>query len=215
VCLIYFHLPMSSMTKNIPGTLSCSPDQPGPSGGGGTASRGAPFVRPLPPEKPGGRIDRGEFNIRIDRNGVWYYEGSPINRKSLVCLFASVLTRDANGDYWLVTPVEKGRVEVEDAPFIAVELYVAGAGSAQILSIRTNVDEIVTIDGDHPITIVTDPGTGEPSPYVTLRQGIVARLSRSVFYELVDLGVEEHIEGAYMVGVWSSGRLFLLGSRDA
>jgi uncharacterized protein len=169
----------------------------------------------LPPEKPGGRIDRGEFNIRIDRNGVWYYEGSPINRKSLVCLFASVLTRDANGDYWLVTPVEKGRVEVEDAPFIAVELYVAGAGSAQILSIRTNVDEIVTIDEDHPITVVTDPGTGEPSPYVTLRQGIVARLSRSVFYELVDLGVEEHIEGAYMVGVWSSGRLFLLGSRDA
>jgi uncharacterized protein len=207
------------MAKNIPGTPFFSPDRRADRGRcderSSTTIRPAPFLRPLPPEKLGGRIHRGELNIRIDRDGVWYYEGSPINRKSLVCLFASVLTRDADGDYWLVTPAEIGRVDVEDVPFIAAELYVAGTGSAQMLSIRTNVDEIVTIDKDHPIRVVCDPDTGEPSPYVTLREGIEARLSRSVFYEVVNLGVEDDSEGEHMVGVWSSGCFFPLGSSEA
>ena len=203
------------MTKNIHGTPISSATRHG--GARRSINDTCPpgFLRPLPPAKAGGRIDRGRLNIRIDRHGVWYYEGSPINRKSLVCLFASVLTRDASGEYWLATPAEIGRIEVEDAPFIAVELYVAGAGRAQILSVRTNVDEIVTIDNDHPITIVTNPATGEPSPYVTVREGIDARLSRSVFYELVDLGVEQSTGGAHMVGVWSSECLFSLGSMEA
>lgn len=203
------------MANNIPGAPSFPPDQQMPAPGRGTDSQPAPFLRPLPPEKPGGRIHRGQFNIRIDRNGVWYYEGSPITRQSLVCLFASVLRRDADGRYWLVTPAEIGRIEVEDAPFIAVELYVAGTGRDQILSIRTNVGEIVSIDEEHPITIITDPVTGEPSPYVRLRPGIDARLTRSVFYELVALGVEENRNGAHMLGVWSSGLLFSLGSTEA
>jgi hypothetical protein len=154
------------------------------------------------------------LNIRIDRDGVWYYAGSPIHRKSLVCLFASVLTRDASGEYWLVTPAEMGRIDVEDAPFIAVELFTAGSGREQILSVRTNVDEIVTIDNEHPLTVVNDPKSGEPSPYVTLRQGIDARLSRSVYYELVGLGVEARCEGAHMFGIWSSSCFFPLGSTE-
>lgn len=203
------------MAKNIPDTPFSPPARFRPAHASSDQSRLTPFLRPLPPEKPGGRIDRGEFNIRIDRNGVWYYEGSPINRRSLVCLFASVLTRDADGAYWLVTPAEIGRIDVEDVPFVGVELYIAGTGNMQVLSVRTNVDEIVTIDSDHPLTIVANPNTGEPSPYVTLRQGIGARLSRSVFYELVDLGVEESTEGAHMFGVWSSGCFFPLGSTEA
>ena len=125
-----------------------------------------------------------------------------------------MLTRDASGDYWLVTPAEMGRIDVEDAPFIAVELFAAGSSHNQILSVRTNVDEIVTIDKDHPVSVVTDPKSNEPSPYVKVREGIDARLSRSVYYELVDLGVEASCESAHMFGVWSSGCFFSLGSTE-
>ena len=201
------------MAKNIPGTPVFPPGH-GLDRCGNDDNRPVPFLHPLPPEKLGGRIHRGILNIRIDRDGVWYYEGSPINRKSLVCLFASVLTRDASGAYWLITPAEMGRIEVEDAPFIVVELFAAGAGRNQVLSVRTNVDEIVTIDTDHPVTVTINPNSGEPLPYVTLRQGINARLSRSVYYQLVDLGVEADREGAQMFGVWSSGCFFPLGSTE-
>ena len=201
------------MAKNISGTPVFPPDR-SPAHRGKGARRLAPHLRPLPPEISGGRIEHATFNIRIDRDGVWYYEGSPINRKALVCLFASVLTRDASGDYWLVTPAEMRRIDVDDAPFIAVELFAAGSSHNQILSVRTNVDEIVTIDKDHPIRVVTDPDSGEPSPYVTVREGIDARLSRSVYYELVDLGVEASCEGAHMFGIWSSGCFFPLGSAE-
>ena len=201
------------MAKNIPGAPVFPPDR-GPQHSCEDAHRLALHHGPLPPEAASGRIEHATLNIRIDRHGVWYYKGSPIHRKSLVYLFASVLTRDASGEYWLVTPRERGRIDVEDAPFIAVELFAARSGHKQILSVRTNVDEIVTIDEDHPITVVTDPKSGEPSPYVTVRQGIDARLSRSVYYELVDLGVEGSCEGVHMFGVWSSDCFFPLGSMD-
>lgn len=201
------------MAKNILGTPVFPPDR-SPEHRCNDARRLALHSRPLPAVTPHGRIEHTALNIRIDRHGVWYYEGSPINRKSLVCLFASMLTRDASGDYWLVTPTEMGRIDVEDAPFIAVELFAARSSHNQILSVRTNVDEIVTIDNNHPITVVTDPQSGEPSPYVTLRQSIDARLSRSVYYELVDLGVEASCEGVHMFGVWSSGCFFPLGSME-
>jgi uncharacterized protein len=205
---------MGAMVKNTSSVPFLSSRRPAPDRCAMDKNQVTPFRHSLPPEKPGGRIVRDSFNIRIDRNGVWYYEGSPINRKSLVCLFASALMRDENGDYWLVTPAEMGRIDVEDAPFIAVELYVGGEGRDQVLSVRTNVDEIVTIDKDHPITIVTDGKTGEPSPYVTLRHGIEARLSRPVYYELASLGVERRCDGAHIFGVWSRGSFFSLGSTE-
>lgn len=166
------------------------------------------------PVSPEGRTFCGDLDIRIDRQGVWYYQGSPISRKEMVCLFASGLTRDANGDYWLVMPTEMGRIEVEDVPFVAVELFSSGAGREQVISIRTNVDEIVTIDDDHPLEVATNPDTGEPSPYVLLREGIHARLLRSVYYEVVALGLEEKIGDEPFYGVWSQGSFFVMGRLD-
>ena len=166
------------------------------------------------PVAPGKRTVCGDLDIRIDRGGVWHYRGSPIPRKEMVCLFASTLTRAADGAYWLVTPVEMGRIEVEDVPFLAVELFVAGSGHEQVLSLRTNVDEIVTIDEDHPLEVETHPSTGEPAPYVVVRDGIRARLTRSVYYEVVGRGLEEKIDGEQFYGVWSAGSFFVIGRLD-
>ena len=158
----------------------------------------------------GGRALCGDLDMRIGRDGTWYYHGSPIGRKELVRLFASVLTRDEAGDYWLVTPAEMGRIAVEDVPFVAVELMAEGQGREQVLRFRTNVDEIATLDDEHPLTIVTDPVSGGPIPYITVDKGLEARIARAVYYELVDLGLEETVGDEYMYGVWSSGTFFPL-----
>ncbi len=152
--------------------------------------------------------------MRIDRNGTWYHQGSPIGRKELVRLFAGVLRRDDGGDYWLITPAEMARIKVEDAPFLAVELTVSGVGAQQIISFRTNVDAVVTVDGDHPIRVDMDPETGRPSPYVVMDGAVEAKIARAVYYELVSLGVEKN-HGGGLLGVWSSGVFFSLGQLDA
>ncbi len=154
----------------------------------------------------------GVFDIRIDRDGVWFYHGSPIGRKELVRLFASVLKRDAEGRYLLETPAECGAIEVEDAPFLAVELTSTGSGRSRILSFRTNLDEIVVADSDHPLRVAQDVATGEPQPYLLVRDRLEARLTRPVYYELVDLGAEETIAGETRFGIWSAGQFFTLGS---
>jgi hypothetical protein len=164
----------------------------------------------LPPSKH--RVFCGDLDIRIDRDGRWLYRGSPIERKELVCLFASVLQRDDNGDYWMVTPGELARIEVEDAPFVAVELFVSGAGQCQTLSFRTNVDEVVTVGPDNPLRVETDSETGEPAPYVRVRDGMDAKIARSVFYDLVERGREETINGETVFGVWSQNQFFPMGS---
>lgn len=156
----------------------------------------------------------GDLNLRIASDGTWYYHGSPIGRKPLVKLFASVLRRDDEGVYWLVTPAEKGRIEVEDVPFVAVELTVAGEGSAQEITLRTNLDEIVTVGDDHPLRVDHDPDSGEPRPYVLVRDRLEARLLRPVFYDLVALGEEHETDGERKLGVWSGGRFFVLGALD-
>ncbi len=153
--------------------------------------------------------------MRIARDGTWFYHGSPIGRKPLVKLFASVLSRDEDGAYWLITPAEKGRIEVEDAPFLAVEVDAVGNGRAQSLRVRTNLDDEVTIDADHPIRVSHHAGTGEPSPYVLVRDRLEALIARPVFYQLVELGVEEVIDGDRLYGVWSEGCFFQLGKTQA
>lgn len=155
----------------------------------------------------------GDVDIRIGRDGTWFYHGSPIGRKPLVKLFASVLRRDAAGDYWLVTPAERARIRVDDAPFVAVELETAGAGAGQTLRFRTNLDEWVAAGPDRPIRVATDAASGEPSPYVTVRPGLEALIARSVFYELVDLAVEDAAAGT--LAVWSGGVPFALGPAAA
>jgi hypothetical protein len=160
--------------------------------------------------------DCGDFAMRIARDGTWYYQGSPIGRKELVCLFASVLKREADGSYWLETPVERGRIEVEDAPFVAVEMFWRDCADPfspdpkprQCLTFRTNLDEMVTACAEHPIRVAIDPRTREPRPYVTIRPGLEARICRAVFYELVALAQPEKLDGRQVLGVWSEGAFF-------
>ncbi|MEE8350854.1 MAG: DUF1285 domain-containing protein [Rhodospirillales bacterium] len=168
----------------------------------------------LPPKgitpRPG-QVVCGELDMRIGRDGVWHYNGSPIGRKELVRLFSTVLRRDDAGDYWLITPAEMGRIEVEDAPFLAVELTRSGDGEAQVLTMRTNVDAMVTVDKDHPIRVDIDEDTGAPSPYLIMDGGIEARITRAVYYELVAMGNTGEKEN---FGVMSSGTFFSLGKLD-
>lgn len=162
----------------------------------------------------GGESAEQNFGMRIARDGTWYHQGSPIGRKPLVKLFASVLRRDDAGDYWLVTPVERGRIEVEDAPFIAVELTVEGQGTDQAITFRTNVDDLVVADKAHPIRIVHDSATGEPAPYILVRDRLEARLARPVYYHLADLCVERRVDGRSVLGVWSGGAFFILEDEE-
>ena len=179
----------------------------------------SPQAKPSPTEPavsaPQGRTGRvpvelRDLDIRIASDGTWYYRGSPINRPALVKLFASVLRREADGSYWLVTPAERGRVVVEDAPFIAVSLDIEGEGRFQRLIFRSNLDEIVAAGAEHPLRVETAPD-GTPAPYILIRPGLEARLARPVFYELADLGAEETINGETKFGVWSEGMFFELG----
>ena len=153
------------------------------------------------------------LGLRIMSDGTWRYRGSPIERLELVKLFASVLRRDPDGSYWLVTPVERGRIEVDDVPFVAVELATQGVGSARTVRLRTNVDQWLTLGPDHPLRLrrpVDSAGDAGPVPYVEVRAGLEARLARPVYYELVELG-EERLDGARQrFGVWSDGVFFAL-----
>jgi uncharacterized protein len=169
---------------------------------------------------PTSASDRGRIpvelrglDMRIARDGTWYYRGSPIHRMPLVKLFASVLRRDSDGSYWLVTPAERGRVEVEDAPFIAVAVDREGEGSRQNLIFRTNLDDIVTAGPDHKLRVAT-AADGTPAPYILVRPGLEARLTRPVFYEVVDLGEEVRVDRETRLGVWSGGVFFDLGALD-
>lgn len=155
----------------------------------------------------------GDFPIRIGRDGTWFYQGSPIGRKPLVRLFASVLARQPNGDYWLVTPYERGRIQVDDAPFVAVLCDVEGQGKSQRLRFTTNLDETVVADADHPL--IVRGSVESPAPYVVVRPGLEARLARAVFYQIVDLAVEAPVGGANSLGVWSGGRFFALDPAGA
>lgn len=163
-------------------------------------------------QPPSGRqIDCGDFALRIARDGTWFYHGSPILRKPLVRLLSTVLHREENGDFWLVTPAERGRIAVDDAPFVAVTLDAAGSGPDQVLTFGTNVDDRIVADEAHPIRVVEDAATGEPSPYIQVRNRLEARIARAVFYQLVDLAVGPPGAADARLGVWSARTFFDLG----
>jgi len=172
--------------------------------GANSAARRRPRGQRPPP------VDHGDLDMRIARDGTWFYRGSPIARPRLVKLFASVLRREYDGTYWLVTPVERGRVTVDDAPFLAVELTAEGQGHQRQLSFRTNLDEIVAAGPEHPLRVDIAPN-GEPAPYILIRPGLEARLNRPVFYELVDIADAEREAAGGKFGVWSGGMFFDLG----
>lgn len=154
---------------------------------------------------------RGKFPIRIARDGTWYHRGSPIRRKAMARLFSSVLRRDGDGRYWLVTPFERGTIEVEDAPFTAVELDGEGTGRDMSLRFRTNFDEWISAGPDHPISVVHGAATGAPSPYIRVRDNLDALILRPVFYELAAIAEPASHDGRAVLGVWSDGVFFELG----
>ncbi|GAB5470561.1 MAG: DUF1285 domain-containing protein [Rhodospirillales bacterium] len=151
-----------------------------------------------------------DLQMRIDVEGTWYYRGSPIRRPGLVKLFASVLRREADGSYWLVTPVERGLIAVEDAPFVAVDCEVSGSGRAQDLRFRTNLDHEFVADADHPLRVAETAGSAAPRPYVMVKPGLEALIARAVFYRLADLAVGDP-DHPGLLGVWSGGCFFPLG----
>ncbi|MBX2856546.1 MAG: DUF1285 domain-containing protein [Rhodobacteraceae bacterium] len=152
----------------------------------------------------------GDLDIRITRDGLWYYLGTPIGREALVRLFASVLRRDEDDRYYLVTPVEKVGIQVEDVPFVAVDVVPSGVGGDRRLMFETNVGDWVAAGAEHPLRVERDLETGEPTPYVHVRGRLEARIDRKSFYRLVDLGEVVAKPEGRLFGVWSDGSFFAL-----
>lgn len=166
--------------------------------------------------RPNPALPEEDFGIKILRDGTWLHQGRPMVRHNLVKLFATVLKRDENGAFWLQTPAEQGRIEVEDAPFIAIEMQRQTSENGENLLFRTNVDDWVTLDADHPLVMRADVA-GALCPYIHIRGaqgcGLEAKLSRAVYYELVALAVC-HPEDTNLYGVYSAGRFFALGHAE-
>lgn len=152
----------------------------------------------------------GDLDIRVAADGSWHYLGSPIARQPLVKLFSSILRREADGRYYLVTPVEKVGITVEDAPFVAVEMKISGDGMDQVIGFRTNVDDTVVVDERHRLRFAQDPGGEALKPYVLVRAGLEALVNRAVFYDLVDAGTTHEVDGEPWYGVWSRGHFFAM-----
>lgn len=157
----------------------------------------------------------GDIGLKIRGDGTWLYRESPIRRPAMVRLFASVLRKDANGRTYLVTPAEKVDVEVEDAPFLAVDLDMLGQGREQQIAFRTNVDDVVVCGPEHPLRFAEqEPGKGL-KPYVLVRGRLEALLTRALLHDLVALAVEETREDQRVTGVWSGGAFFPISVDEA
>jgi hypothetical protein len=151
----------------------------------------------------------GDLDMRIASDGTWFYLKTPIGRAALVKLFASVLKREGD-EYFLVTPVEKCGITVEDAPFLAVELKAEQGKQGQLLHFRTNVDDWVACGREHALRFEPEPETGGLKPYLHVRRDLWAKVTRALFYDLVELGEERDIGGERMFGVASEGEFFAM-----
>ena len=149
----------------------------------------------------------GDLDMRIARDGTWFYLGTPIGRQELVRLFSTILRKDGD-KYFLVTPVEKVGITVDDAPFVAVDFEVENPGPDQTITFETNVGDHAAAGPENPIRVVRDPKTGEPSPYVLIRANLEALIDRKSFYRLVDIGAHESHEGQDWFGLRSGGIFF-------
>ncbi len=148
----------------------------------------------------------GDLDMRIARDGTWFYLGTPIGRPGLVKLFSSILRKDGN-DYFLVTPVEKVGIKVDDAPFVAIDFEPRGRGDEQILTFETHVGDVVQAGAENPIRVAYDD-QGEPAPYVLVRRNLEALIDRKSFYRLVELGAHHDHDGESWFGLWSGGAFF-------
>ena len=151
----------------------------------------------------------GDLDMEIRADGTWFYEGTPIGRPGLVKLFSSILRKEG-ADYFLVTPVEKVGIRVEDAPFVATDAEIAGAGAGagQSITFTTHVGDTVTAGPERPIRVERDAATGEPRPYVLVRAELEALIDRKTFYRLVEAGAHAEVDGTRWFGLWSGGAFF-------
>jgi hypothetical protein len=183
--------------------MSDKPQTPSADGLAESARAAGAKGKGLPPVHEWNPPFCGDLDMRIARDGTWFYQGTPIGRPGLVRLFSTILRRDGDA-YFLVTPVEKVGITVDDAPFVAVDFEAAGTGREQTLTFETNVGDHVTAGPDHPIRVERDADTGEPAPYVHVRAGLEALIDRKSFYRLVEIGDRQ--EGWF--GLWSGGTFF-------
>ena len=165
----------------------------------------------LPPVDRWQPANCGDSHMRIAADGTWFHEGRPIPRPAMVRLFSTILRREPDGRHVLVTPVEKLDIEVEDAPFVAIEATSEGAGRGRRIGFRLNTDDDVIAGAQNPLRIETAPD-GTPRPYVQVRNGLEALIVRAVFYELAELALAE---GGDEVGLWSDGAFFAFGASAA
>lgn len=159
----------------------------------------------LPPVENWNPDHCGDSEMRIARDGTWFHQGSPIGREAMVRLFSTILRRESDGSYVLVTPVEKLSIEVEDAPFLAVELKSEGEGRDRALAFRLNTGDLVPVGPANPLLVRETPDG--PHPYLHVRGGLEALVNRSVYYELMNLALDE---GGDRIGLWSDGAFFAL-----
>jgi Uncharacterized protein conserved in bacteria len=150
----------------------------------------------------------GDLDMEIRTDGTWFYMGTPIGRQPLVRLFSTVLRKDDDGKTYLVTPVEKVGIRVQDAPFLAVEMNVSERDGGPVLTFRTNVGDVVEAGPDHPLRFVTEGGNRELKPYLLVRGRLEALVSRPVMYDLVERGETVDVEGVAMFAVRSAGKIF-------
>ncbi|HUI98246.1 MAG TPA: DUF1285 domain-containing protein [Xanthobacteraceae bacterium] len=157
----------------------------------------------------------GDIDMRIASDGTWFYQKTPIGRAALVKLFASVLKREGD-HYFLVTPVEKCGIAVDEAPFLAVELAVDNPTQGErVLRFRTNVDDWVACGPDNPLRFEPEPATGGLKPFLHVRRDLWAKVTRALFYDLVELGEEREVDGTRMFGVASAGAFFPMAPADS
>jgi hypothetical protein len=156
----------------------------------------------------------GDIDMRIAVDGTWFYMNSPIGRPALVRLFASVLKREGE-KYFLITPVEKVGIKVDDAPFLAVELKIDAGPQGDVLKFRTNVDDWVNCGADHPLRFTPEPSTGGLKPYLCVRRDLWAKVTRTLFYDLVERGEEREVDGRAMFGVASGIEFFAMADASA
>ncbi len=167
------------------------------------AAQGLPAVNSWKPELS------GDIDLRIDRQGQWYHESTRFERDALAKMFASILRKEGD-DYFVLTPVEKWRIQVDDVPFLITEMELVNPGPEQQLEMKTSLGDQLCVGADHPLWLKTDSVSGEPTPYVRVRDQLDGLLSRPVFYQLVELAGEHEINGVPHFGVYSSGQFFCL-----
>ncbi|WP_370633237.1 DUF1285 domain-containing protein [Roseibaca sp. Y0-43] len=171
------------------------------------AARAASKGKGLPPVHLWNPPFCGDLDMRIARDGTWFYEGTPIGRPALARLFSTILKREGD-KYFLVTPVEKVGITVDDAPFVAVDFRVAGTGCDQHVTFVTNMGDEALAGPDNALRVERDAESGEPAPYIHIRAGLEALIDRKSFYRLVELGQHAEHDGASWFGIWSAGVFF-------